>query len=138
MSVALALTVQDKDTLRSAAYGAVSLMAAADAVAGKPHKAATHGCLALACATGPVGHVLAERTRIKDLGGASAAALADQVLPALAAAMDLLNQQSPAAAADFRGTVLIAVEAAARAHRGEPGPVAAAMARRIADALGAV
>ncbi|GGV53249.1 hypothetical protein [Streptomyces spectabilis] len=137
MSVALALTVQDKDILRRAAYGAVSLMAAADAVAGKPHRAATHGCLALASATGPVGHVLAEKTRIRNLDGASAAALADQVLPALAAAVDLLDRQSPAEAAAYRSTVLIAVEAAARAHRGEPGPVAAAMARTIAAALGA-
>ncbi|WP_030688174.1 hypothetical protein [Streptomyces sp. NRRL B-1347] len=137
MSVTLlALTDQDKNTLRAAAYGAVSLMAAAD-VAGQPHKAATHGCVALASATGQVGHVLAEKTRITGLHHASAAALADHVLPALAATMNLLREQDPAAAAAFRHTVMTAVEAAARAHRGEPGPVLAAMARKISDALGA-
>ncbi|UGT66901.1 hypothetical protein LTT66_27155 [Nocardia gipuzkoensis] len=51
------LTDQDKSTLRTTAYGAVSLMAAADAT-GKPHKAATHGYIALSSATGLVGHVL--------------------------------------------------------------------------------
>ncbi|MFI8930550.1 hypothetical protein ACIG3E_23060 [Streptomyces sp. NPDC053474] len=137
MSLTLtALTAQDKDTLRTAAYGAVSLMAAADA-AGKPHKTATLGCIALTSATGQVGHILAEKTRIKNLGGASTAALAEQVLPALAAAVELLQRHSPAEAANFRITVAIAVEAAARAHQAEPGPALAAMARKITDALDA-
>ncbi|GGV09051.1 hypothetical protein [Streptomyces spectabilis] len=137
MSLTLAaLTAQDKDTLRTAAYGAVSLMAAADA-AGSPHKAATRGAIALASATGQVGHVLAAKTRIENLGGTTTAALAEHVLPALTAAMDLLNRQSPAEAADFRSTVTIAVEAAARAHQGEPGPALAAMARKITAALDA-
>ncbi|WP_234334602.1 hypothetical protein [Streptomyces sp. NRRL B-1347] len=111
-------------------------MAAAGA-AGKPHMAATHGTIALTSATGQVGHILAEKTRIKNLGGTTTAALADHVLPALTAAMDLLNQQSPAEAADFRDTVVIAVKAAARAHQGEPGPAPAAVARKITDALDA-
>ncbi|WP_030675699.1 hypothetical protein [Streptomyces sp. NRRL B-1347] len=134
MSLALALTDQDKNTLRAAAYGAVSLMAAADA-AGKPHKRATHGSIALTSATGQVGHVLAEKTRITGLHHASTAALADHVLPALTATMALLQKQDPAEAANFRDTVTTAVEATVRAH--PSGPALDAMARKITEALDA-
>ncbi|MFC9289328.1 hypothetical protein ACFT0E_22160, partial [Streptomyces sp. NPDC057052] len=61
MSLTLTLSAQDEATVRTAAYGAVSLLAAADAT-GSPHKAATRGSVVLASATGPVGHVLAGRT----------------------------------------------------------------------------
>ncbi|GAA3147653.1 hypothetical protein GCM10010466_43360 [Planomonospora alba] len=77
----ITLTDQDRLTLRTAAYGAVALMSAADA-AGKPHQAATEGSIALASATGPVGHVLAAYPKDVKLDGTSAAAIADQVLPA--------------------------------------------------------
>lgn len=132
--MSITLTDQDKRTLRTAAYGAVSLLAAAS---GKPHKVATSGSVALYSATGPVGHALAEKTRDIDLNGKSVAALADHVLPALTEAMSLLKRQDPAAAGDFRDTVLIAVEAAAQAQEGEPGPVMAEMARKITAALDA-
>ncbi|MGH4033412.1 hypothetical protein ACQB60_31255 [Actinomycetota bacterium Odt1-20B] len=131
-----ALTTEDKNTLRTAAYGAVSLLAAADA-AGSPHKVATHGTLALNAATGLIGHVLAEKTKIKNVNGRSTAELADHVLPALTAAMTLLNQQNPAAAADFRSTVNVAVDAATQAHKGAPTPAMAAMTRKINGALDA-
>ena len=117
--MSITLTDQDKFTLRTAAYGAVTLMSAADA-AGKPHKAATEGSIALASATGLVGHVLA-----------------DNVLPALTAAMNLLKQQDPAEAANFRSTVLVAVETAARTHQGRPSPTLADMTRKITEALDA-
>ncbi|MER6675151.1 hypothetical protein [Streptomyces sp. NPDC000983] len=132
----ITLTDQEKKTLRTAAYGAVSLMAAADA-AGSPHKAATRGSIALASATGPIGHVLAEKSKIEDLGGRSVAALADRVLPALTEAMSLLNRQEPTEAGNFRTTVLVAVEAAAQAGKGEPGPVLTDMTRKITGALDA-
>jgi hypothetical protein len=127
---------QEKFTLRTAAYGAVSLLAAADA-AGSPHKAATHGSIALASATGPVGHVLAEKSKVENLSGKSVAELADRVLPALTEAMSLLKKQDPAEAENFRGTVIVAVEAAARTHKGEPSPAMAEMARKITGALDA-
>ncbi|WP_256862581.1 hypothetical protein [Microbispora sp. GKU 823] len=57
------LTDQDTLTLRTAAWGAVSLMTAAGA-AGSPHKIATEGSIALTSATGLVGHVLAKRPRV--------------------------------------------------------------------------
>ncbi|MEU2103421.1 hypothetical protein [Nocardia sp. NPDC019255] len=120
--MSITLTDQDKATVRTAAYGAVSLMAAADAT-GSPHKSATNGAIALSSATGLVGHVLAE--------------LADHVLPALTAAMRLLQQRDPAEADNFRSTVLVAVDAAAGTRKGAPSPVLAEMARKITAAIDA-
>lgn len=48
--------------------------------------------------------------------------LADRVLPALTAAMSLLKEQDPGEADNFRGTVPVAVETAARTGKGRPGP----------------
>ncbi|GAA3624478.1 hypothetical protein GCM10022419_132630 [Nonomuraea rosea] len=134
--MSITLTDQDKLTLRTAAYGAVTLMSAADA-AGSPHKAATEGSIALSSATGLVGHVLAAKTRDIKLDGKSVAAIADHVLPALTAAMSLLKQQDPAEADNFRNTVIVAVEAAARTHQAGPSPTMADMTRKITAALDA-
>lgn len=134
--MSVALTDHDKHTLRTAAYGAVTLLSAADA-AGKPHKAATEGSIALSSATGLVGHVLAEYPKDMKLDSKSVAAIADHVLPALTAAMSLLKLQDPAEADNFRSTVLVAVEAATRSHRGQPSPTLADMTRKITVALDA-
>ncbi|MFE2882776.1 hypothetical protein ACUXZZ_17565 [Streptomyces graminifolii] len=130
------LTDQDKNTLRTAAYGAVSLMAAAGA-AGSPHKVATQGSIALASATGPIGYVLAEKSRIKGLNGKSVAELADHVLPALTEAMSVLKKQDPAEADNFRGTVLVALDAGTRADKNADSPVMTDMTRKITAALDA-
>ncbi|MGW3346454.1 hypothetical protein ACWDA3_24345 [Nonomuraea rubra] len=134
--MSLTLTHQDKITIRTAAWGSISLMAAADA-AGKPHRAATDGSIALASATGLTGHVLAEWPKGVNLRGKSVAELADVVLPALTTAMVLLNKQDPAEAVNFRRTVIVAVEAAARTHLGAPRPPVAEMLRKITAALDA-
>ncbi|GAA3414488.1 serine hydrolase domain-containing protein [Streptosporangium vulgare] len=134
--MSITLSDQDKSTLRTAAYGAVSLMAAADAT-GKPRETAMNGSVTLASATGPIGHVLAARSKDIDLRSESVAELADQVLPALTAAMSLLEKQDPVEAGNFRGVVLIAVDAAARFRRGAPNPALAEMARKITAALDA-
>ncbi len=134
--MSITLTDQDKNTLRTAAYGTVSLLTAADA-AGSPHKTATHGSIALTAATGLVGHVLAEKSKGAKLNGKSVAAIADQVLPALTAAMALLKKQAPAEADNFRSTITVAVEAATRARKGEPSPTLVEMARKITGALDA-
>jgi D-alanyl-D-alanine carboxypeptidase len=131
----ITLSDQDKNTLRTAAYGAVSLMTAAGA-AGKPHKIATNGGIALGSATGLIGHVLAEHPKGKDLTGTSVAEIADRVLPALTASMNLLKKQDPAEAGNFRGTVLVAVETA-QMHQDRPSPTLAEMARKITEALDA-
>jgi D-alanyl-D-alanine carboxypeptidase len=127
------LSDQDKSTLRTAAYGAVSLMAAAT---GSPHKAATNASIALTSATGLVGHVLAAQAKDIDLKGRTVAELADRVLPALTAAMTLLGRQAPAEADNFRSTVLLALEAA-QVHPDKPSTTTAEMARKITAALGA-
>ncbi|WP_433200502.1 hypothetical protein ACQP1G_08600 [Nocardia sp. CA-107356] len=131
--MSITLTDSDKSTLRTAAYGAVSLMAAA----GVPHKGVTHGSIALTSATGLVGHVLAAKSKDIHLQGKSVAELADQVLPSLTAAIGLLGEQHPGEADNFRSTVLVAVEAAVQPSKGEPSPAVAAMARKITAALDA-
>ncbi|GAA4586050.1 hypothetical protein GCM10023194_30920 [Planotetraspora phitsanulokensis] len=132
--MSITLTDQDTFTLRTAAWGAVSLMAAAGA-AGSPHKVATEGSIALVSATGLVGHVLVKAP--KGLNSKSTAGLADKVLPALTAAMSLLKKQAPAEADNFRRTVIVAIEASARPQKGVPSPTMAEMARKIAEALDA-
>ncbi|WP_433759533.1 hypothetical protein [Nocardia sp. CA-135398] len=134
--MSVTLTDQDKLTLRTAAYGAVSLLVAADAT-GKPHKIATDGSLALGSATGLVGHVLAEKSKPVKLDGKSVAELADHVLPALTATMSLLAEQAPAEADNFRSTVLVAIEAAQQVYQGKPGPTLVEMVRKITAALDA-
>ncbi|MBF6182890.1 hypothetical protein [Nocardia otitidiscaviarum] len=133
MTATVTLTDNDQATVRTAAYGAVALMAAA----GAPHKGISHGSAALTSATGLVGHVLAAKSRDIQLPGKTTADLADQVLPALTAAVHLLGAHSPTEAANFRDTVLVAVDAAAKAGKREPGPAVAAMGRKIAAALDA-
>ncbi|MFB4283150.1 hypothetical protein ACBJ59_48165 [Nonomuraea sp. MTCD27] len=133
--MSITLSGQDTLTLRTAAWGAVSLMSAAGA-AGSAHKAATEGSIALTSATGPVGHVLTKAPKGVKYGK-TVAALADQVLPALTAAMSLLKQQDPTEAGNFRRTVIVAVEAATRPHKGEPSPTMTEMARKITEALDA-
>ncbi|GAB0101167.1 hypothetical protein JMUB6875_01310 [Nocardia sp. JMUB6875] len=129
----LNLTADDKATIRSAAYGAVSLVSAA---ADKPHKASTAGSIALLSATGPIGHVLNAKSKDIHLSGKNVAQLADQVLPALTAAVTVLEQQDPAEADNFRTTVLVALEAAASTGRnGQPGPVVAEMTRKVTAAM---
>ncbi|GAA1399147.1 hypothetical protein GCM10009639_38410 [Kitasatospora putterlickiae] len=129
--MSLTLTDQDKTTLRTAAYGAVALLAAADAT-GSPHRIATHGSVALASGTGPVGHALAGNTKVPGLDGRT---VADHVLPALTAAATLLHAQDPAEAENFRAVVNVALATAAQARKGEPTPAMAEITRKINDAL---
>jgi D-alanyl-D-alanine carboxypeptidase len=133
--MSITLSDQDQLTLRTAAYGAVSLLAAAGAT-GKPHKIATHGSIALASATGLVGHALAKYPKGKDLSGKSVAEIADHVLPALTAAMNLLRKQAPTEADNSRSTILVAIEAA-QIPQGQPSPTMAEMTRKITAALDA-
>ncbi|MFI5717144.1 serine hydrolase domain-containing protein [Nocardia sp. NPDC051750] len=127
------LTDRDKATLRTAAYGALSLMAAT----GMPHSAVTKGSLVLASSTGPVGHVLAAKTKDVVLKGKTVAELADRVLPALTASVNLLATQDRVEAGNFRGTVLAAIGAGARPRSTEPDYLAAEMIRKITAALDA-
>ncbi|MGI5221988.1 hypothetical protein [Nocardia sp. CA-290969] len=136
--MSVTLTAQDQATLRTAAYGAVSLITASGMYSGSAHKAATGGSLALTTATGFVGHVLAGvKAKDIDLTGKNVAELADQVFPALTTAMSLLKQQDAAEADNFRSTVLVAVETATRTQKGAPSPAVSDMSRKITAALDA-
>ncbi|GIG70972.1 hypothetical protein [Phytomonospora endophytica] len=130
------LSAQSKTTIRTAAQGAVALIAYAG-VAGSPHKIATHGSLAYGSATGLVGHVLAPKKNDVKLDYSSAAALADQTLPALADSVRILREQAPDEVDNFRSTINVAVQAAAQAGRGEVSPPVAEMLRKIEGALDA-
>ncbi|MGY0497648.1 hypothetical protein ACWZHB_04030 [Nocardia sp. FBN12] len=132
MSNTITLADQDKAIIRTAAYGAVSLLAT---VSAKPHRVATAGSLALNSATGLVGHVLSAKSKDIVLNGKTTAALADQVLPALTEAMAMLNAQSSAEADNFRQTVQVALEAGWVPV--QPAPAMAAMMHKINAALGA-
>ncbi|WP_199545620.1 hypothetical protein [Streptomyces sp. N35] len=131
-ATALTLTVDEKATLRTAAYGAVSLLAAAS---GSPHKVATHGSIALYSGTGPIGYALAEKSKIKDLSGKSVAELADKVFPALAEAVALLEKKSPAEVDNFRAAVGVALATGVHALKGGPTPGVTAMLAKIEAAL---
>ncbi|SDL29627.1 hypothetical protein SAMN05421874_11916 [Nonomuraea maritima] len=133
--MSVTLNDQDTQTLRVAAWGAVSLMSAAGA-AGSAHRAGTEGSIALTSATGLVGHALSKAPKGVKYGK-TVAELADQVLPALTASMNLLRQQATAEADNFRRTVVVAVEAATRNQKGDPSPTMAEMARKIIVALDA-
>ncbi|NUT32484.1 MAG: hypothetical protein HOV79_05355 [Hamadaea sp.] len=129
------LSEQDKTTLRIAAYGAVTLLSAAGAAGGSAHKIATNGSIALGSSTGLVGHVLADYPKGQDLNGKSVAEIADRVLPALTAAVNLLKEQAPEEADNFRTTVVTALESAT--HKSEPSPVVTDMIGKITKALDA-
>jgi hypothetical protein len=133
--MSITLSDQDKATIRIAAYGAVTLLSAAGAAGGSPHRIATNGSIALGSGTGVVGHVLADHPKGKDLTGRSVAEIADRVLPALTEAAGLLKAQDPAEAANFRGAVLTAIESAT--HNTRPTPVMADLIRKITAALDA-
>lgn len=131
----ITLSDDNKVTLSLAAHGAVVLLSAAGVKSAG--KVATAGALALAAATGPVGYALAEKQKGLKLGGKSTAEIADRVLPALTESMRLLSAVDAAEAANFRTTVLTALEAGARAERGGPGPATEEMIRKITEALDA-
>ncbi|MFI6939621.1 hypothetical protein ACIBI4_10130 [Streptomyces sp. NPDC050418] len=134
LSSSLSLSPTEKATLRTAAYGAVSLLAAADST-GRPGKIAAHGSMALNASTGPVGHVLAEKGKVHSLSGKSVAEIADKVLPALTEAVTLLAARDASAADDFRTTVELALATGTHARKGGATPVMTAMTTRITSAM---
>ncbi|GLZ81331.1 hypothetical protein Afil01_61380 [Actinorhabdospora filicis] len=134
--MSITISAQDATTIRTAAYGAVTLLSFA-AGSASPHRVATNGSLSLYSATGATGHVLAKKTRDLKFDHRNSAALADQVLPALTASVALLKAQDPAEAENFRATVLTAVEAATRGSKKGVTPPLAAMTGKITAALSA-
>lgn len=131
----ITFTADEKLTLQTAAHGAVGLMAAAKPGAISSTKAAIAAGKALSTATGAIGHVLAEKPKGMKLDGKSTADVADQVLPALTAAVALLNDKDPKEAANFRDAIAVATGEAVQVLGG--GPAVDTMARKINNALNA-
>ncbi|WP_205328210.1 hypothetical protein [Glycomyces sp. YM15] len=67
----------------------------------------------------------------------STAELADLVFPAITDSVRVLEAHDLAEAEHFRTTIGVVIDAADRAHKGEPSPVMAEMVRKINDALNA-
>lgn len=128
-------STEAKTTLRTAAYGAIELLSAAGAAGASPHKIATDGSIALASATGPIGHVLAEKQYGAKVKGKSVADYADRVLPALTESVRLLNARDKGEAEDFRHILNVAMDAATRRTRASA--TVEDMAKKINAALGA-
>ncbi|RRR95665.1 hypothetical protein [Glycomyces terrestris] len=130
------LSAADQTTVATAAWGTVTLLSIAG-IAGSAHKVATDAALALNAATGAVGHAIADNPKAAKIKGKNAAEIADRVLPALTAAVKVLEAHEPAEAENFRTTIAVVIEAANRAHKGEPSPTLAEMARKVTEALDA-
>lgn len=127
----------DEHTLLTAAYGTVVLMTAANPGPIAAAKSSTAASLAMTSATGLTGHVLAIKTKAKDLdlGGGNTAEIAETVFPALTASVQILQAKAPEEAANFRATITTMTAAAMRSHYGEPLPTEVEMARKIHQAL---
>jgi hypothetical protein len=130
------LTEQDRDLIRTAAYGAVTLVACAYPGAISTTKASIAGARVLTGATGQAGKALAGKGKV-NLPGASAADIADIVLPALTSAMAVLKDNEPGEADDFRRIVTIAVTQAAQSSGGGINAAEQEMISKITRALDA-
>jgi hypothetical protein len=131
-----ALSTADQTTVATAAWGTVTLLSIAG-IAGSTHKVATDASLALNATTGAVGHAIADNPKAAKIKGKNAADIADQVLPALTESVRILEAHDPAEAENFRNTITVVIEAANRAHKGEPSPTLAEMARKVTEAVNA-
>lgn len=128
------LSDPDKRTVQLAAHGVVALMASSRPGALSAPRAGIAAAKALSAATGLTGQVLAEKPRRLPFRG-SVADIAAIVLPALAAAGEILDRAQPGEAENFRRTIRMVAESAARAgHRG-PTPAETEMMRTIQAAL---
>ena len=128
------LTADDKNTLHAAAQGVVNLMAAADPGPLSSTKAGIAAGKALTTATGSIGHLLAANTHgIKFKG--TLAEVADQVLPKLTAAVNILKAKAPQEVDNFRHAIGTLIQSAAGG--GTPKPAVADITRKINEALSA-
>ena len=128
----IALTGDEQSTLRTAAFGAVTLLSMTRPGPISSTRQNMAGATALTSATGMVGHILATREKIVLKG--TTAEVADQVLPALTQAVAILDTKAPAETTEFQRTVTTAVQQAISATRG-PDQAQHDMAAKIAAAL---
>lgn len=131
----ITLTENDARTLQTAAYGVVTLLAAAEPGMLSSTRVSTAAAQALRTATGLVGHALNDKPK-PNLKAATLAGVAELVFPALIASVELLTEKSPTEAENFRRTIATAIAAAEQTRGGRPHPTTAELVRKINSALG--
>lgn len=119
--------------IHTAAYGAVLLQSLARPGPISSTKQNVAGALSLTAVPGPIGRILGEKRSV-DLAG-SYPEVADRVLPALRAAVALLEASAPDQTATFRAGVLDAT-ADAMAATGTPNQAQRRTFQQIEAALG--
>ncbi|MFF2556583.1 hypothetical protein ACFVUS_36635 [Nocardia sp. NPDC058058] len=131
----ITLSKDDARTLQTAAYGVVTLLAAADPGVIASTKASVAAAQALRTATGLVGHALNDKPKPNVKAG-TLEGVAQLVFPALTASVRLLEEKAPVEAENFRRTIATAVAAAGQTRAGRPHPATAELIREIDSALG--
>lgn len=129
------LTTDEKMTLKTAAYGAVSLVSNADPGVFSMIKESFAASHPFANATGLVKDALTTGG-LPELPRESPAELEAVVLPVLRQSVAILQAKAPQELDNFRSTVVTAIDRVGRAYRGVNEDEAAATAR-VKDALGA-
>lgn len=125
------LSAQERETIKTAAYGAVTLVSIAYPGAISTTKANIVGAKVLTGATGVVGEVLSGKDKVK-VDGKSTAEIAATVLPALSASVDILRAKAPDEVDSFRRIVMIAVDQSVAPN---PNPAQAEMISKVKAAL---
>ena len=129
---AITLTSDEQTTLRTAAYGAVTLLSMARPGPISSTRQNMAGALSLTSATGLVGRILSAKEKIALKG--TTADVADQVLPALTEAVAILDAKAPAETAEFQRAVTTAIQQAIAATS-RPNQAQDDMATKITTAL---
>lgn len=130
------LSAHDKYTIQLAAHGVVALMASSAPGAFTAPRAGIAAAKAMSTSTGLTGEVLAEKPPKLPFKG-SVAKTAEQVLPALAESVQILDRAREGEGENFRRTMQMVAQSAARAN-GSPTPCASEMLRKIENALSKV
>ncbi|HCU48272.1 MAG TPA: hypothetical protein DGG94_00300 [Micromonosporaceae bacterium] len=127
-------TDQERDTIRTAAFGAMTLVSAADPGFFAMFKESLAASKALAGSSGVVKEALT-KGGIPSLPKSSVADVEATVLPALTQSMTILSSKAPAEADSYRATILEACDKVAAAAGGVAEKETAEIAK-IRAALG--
>ncbi len=130
------LSSEEQSTLKTAAFGAVTLLSVAYPGARSSAKENMVGGKVLTGATGIVGHILVGKAKF-NLKGKSTADIAERVLPALAATVATLDAKAPQETQEFRRVVTTAIRQAAQSTKRGPSPAQTDMISKITAALDA-
>jgi hypothetical protein len=128
------LTDDEQTTLRTAAYGAVTLVSMAYPGVWSSTRVNVVGSKVLTGSTGTVGRVLSGKGKV-DLKGGTTADIAETVLAAVKATLTTLRAKDPAAAAEFQRAVTTAVRQAAASARKGTSPAQVDMIDKITAAF---